>query len=111
MKDSLKVQFFPHNSLIILFHSFLAFQADEQTLAAAEDDEETIAREEEEAKNDGEQVISAAAELAQLAADADCPIGDLIPPGYLEACLAESCKPEEQKMDVDVSVIRLVANR
>ncbi|VDP89554.1 unnamed protein product [Echinostoma caproni] len=73
------------------------FTADEETLAAAEDDEETIAREEEEAKNDtGDPEVSAQTELAQLAADADCPIEDLIPPGYLEACVAESpCKPED----------------
>ncbi|THD22460.1 Helicase domino [Fasciola hepatica] len=82
------------------------FTADEETLAAAEDDEETIAREEEEARNGvGDPEVSTEAELAQLAADADCPIEDLIPAGYLEACLADSYKPEEKpvnhKLDVD----------
>lgn len=49
----------------------------------AEDDEETIEQEEKLALTYG-QAVSTETEVAQLTADADCPLDDLLPPGYLE---------------------------
>ncbi|CAH8441587.1 unnamed protein product [Heterobilharzia americana] len=73
------------------------FVADEKALAEAEDDEETIEQEEKFA-SEGQQIskISPTVELAELEADANCPLEDLLPPGYLD--FLQSCSAERQDL-------------
>ncbi|KAK4472694.1 hypothetical protein MN116_003923 [Schistosoma mekongi] len=67
------------------------FTVDEVAFAEAEDDEETIEQEEKIAMEGqhGSQ-MSTTVELEQLAADANCPLEDLLPPGYLEFITSNS---------------------
>lgn len=65
-------------------------QVDEVALNEV-DDEETIEQEEKIAIEDQHgSEMSTAVELEQLAADADCPLEDLLPPGYLEFITSNS---------------------
>ncbi|CAH8472299.1 unnamed protein product [Schistosoma bovis] len=66
------------------------FTVDEVALNEV-DDEETIEQEEKIAIEDQHgSEMSTAVELEQLAADADCPLEDLLPPGYLEFITSNS---------------------
>ncbi|CAH8828941.1 unnamed protein product [Trichobilharzia szidati] len=71
------------------------FVADEKAFEEAEDDEETIEQEEKIAM-EGRHIsgMSPTVELAQLEAEADCPLEDLLPPGYLE--FLESCSANKE---------------
>ncbi|XP_018648129.1 putative helicase [Schistosoma mansoni] len=73
------------------------FTADEVALTEV-DDEETIEQEEKIATEDQHgSETSTAVELEQLASDADCPLEDLLPPGYLEFITSNSSViPEAQ---------------
>ncbi|CAH8669868.1 unnamed protein product [Dicrocoelium dendriticum] len=67
------------------------YMNDNSAKSEAEDDEETIDREEREAASyTAEPLPSAETELAQLAADADAPIENLLPPGYFEYLMSQS---------------------
>ncbi|CAH8442374.1 unnamed protein product [Schistosoma turkestanicum] len=78
------------------------FTVNEVAFNEVEDDEETIEQEEKlalEGQHGSE--ISTAVELEQLAADADCPLEDLLPPGYLEFITSNSSvNSEEQNSSV-----------
>ncbi|OON13340.1 protein, SNF2 family [Opisthorchis viverrini] len=68
------------------------FTADEAALAAIEDDEETIEQEEQHSPEHG---VTAEAELAQLTADAEVPLEELVPPDYFDY------QPEELDTSTD----------
>ncbi|KAF8569642.1 hypothetical protein P879_00459 [Paragonimus westermani] len=72
-----------HGAVVDADLSDADFTADENALEAAEDDEETIEREEQEAVASSN-CEPADVEIAQLAADANCPIEDLLPPDYFD---------------------------
>ncbi|KAH8853060.1 Helicase domino [Schistosoma japonicum] len=78
------------------------FTVDEAALAEAEDDEETIEQEEKIAM-DGQHgsQMSTTVELEQLAADANCPLEDLLPPGYLEFITSNSMTTKTQSISIN----------
>ncbi|KAF7256965.1 hypothetical protein EG68_06353 [Paragonimus skrjabini miyazakii] len=85
------------------------FTADENALAAAEDDEETIEREEQEAVASSN-CEPADVEIAQLTADANCPIEDLLPPDYFDyqperSLSSSSSSPAANTEDDELSVM------